>query len=330
MSARAVSAVQRVASPDHTGRSGSARDRATGIGDGHRYWSEPREGAFLDVQGIIGNRAVASLLSGAVMNRRATAGLGAWAHLPGSSEHGFAPVLTANRLLVLQRSAGNSAVQSMAVRHEVLGTQRLAGDTAAQSRLHGAPVVQRQAKSPGATANTARSTVTNPPVSSPLDTLRAGLPLDVQIKIDASSRLDGPEPRVVVMGVYRMLKRMGYVWGLVERIKWVGESNMLVEVTNPQEFKLALEGQGFTASWFPTGGPFTSWKFRWGLRKTIDGVGLHVKCPKYGPVEIRFDLWPPKWWQLLGLWHLIMDNSFRKQTVTSKRLRRALRLEGRL
>jgi hypothetical protein len=198
----------------------------------------------------------------------------------------------------------------------ILRWQRLAGNAAVQDLL-----AQRAAAPQNApAAGRARPDI---------DVMRKGLPLAVQIKIDAKTTLD-PDSRVMLIGAYKILSRMGYAWGLISRVRWVGSSSMLVE-TNGEEFRRFLDSQGVRSRW---------WEFSrrrskgdlWGARKTVDGVGLHVRGKAADEVEIHFDLSPPAWWwwPLSGLWHWIWDDWQRGKSVTPQRLRKALRLEQRI
>jgi hypothetical protein len=159
------------------------------------------------------------------------------------------------------------------------------------------------------------------------------LPAAVQAVLDAgrygqlvADKDDGPGVRVSLVGVHKLLSREGDVWKLISKVQWVGMGSMLVTVSPSAEaFKHRLQAQGFESKWLAASG-----KDLWGLRKTVEGVGLHIRGKGADEVEIHFDLHPPKWYALFGLWHVIMDKWARGLTVTPSTLKKALGLENEL
>jgi hypothetical protein len=134
---------------------------------------------------------------------------------------------------------------------------------------------------------------------------------------------DGPGVRVSLVGAYKLLSREGDAWKFISEVQWVGMGSMLVKVSPSAEaFKRHLQAQGFESKWLAASG-----KDLWGLRKTVGGVGLHIRGKSTDEVEVHFDLHPPKWYALIGLWHVIMDKWARGLTVTPATLKRALGLE---
>lgn len=137
---------------------------------------------------------------------------------------------------------------------------------------------------------------------------------------------DGPGVRVTLVGTHKLLSRQGNAWRLISQVQWVGMGSMLVQVSPSGEaFKRYLQSQGFESKWIAASGSDL-----WGLRKTVEGVGLHVRGKTADVVEVHFDLHPPKWYALFGLWHVIMDKWARRLTVTPRTLKKALGLEREL
>lgn len=204
----------------------------------------------------------------------------------------------------------------------VLELQQLAGNAAVAGLLAQRAVVSREAPPVAA----------GPPAAG-VDVEYQSLPAPVQAVVDedryrtlVADPTDGPGVRVTLVGAYRMLSRLGNLWGLIDEVKWVGTGGMNVWVSPSAEaFKRRLEAEGFESSWFARRGADL-----WGLRKTVEGVGLHIRGKSADVVEIHFDLSPPRWWALFGLWHKIQDDWRRGKTVTPATLRKALRLEAEL
>ena len=134
---------------------------------------------------------------------------------------------------------------------------------------------------------------------------------------------NGPGVRVTLVGIHKLIPAVVQDPPL-KKITWVGTANMLVEPASASTFRKSLEEQGFRDEWL------AGHKARWGLRKTVAGVGVHVKQKRDGRTEIHLDLVPPKWYALFGLWHWIQDELRRKKTVTPATVAKALGLEKEL
>lgn len=199
----------------------------------------------------------------------------------------------------------------------VLSWQQLAGNAAVCQALAHLPVVQRARPEP----------------MRPLKAAYKTLPEAVQDVLSESDyrrwvadEKDGPGVRVTLVGAHRLLSRQGDAWRFISTIQWVGMGTMDVNVSpSPQAFKRHMETQGFVSMWFAATGSDL-----WGLRKTVEGVGIHIRGQPKDVVNIHVDLHPPKLAAASAVWHWIMDKQLRGYTVTPKTLKRALGLEREL
>ena len=191
--------------------------------------------------------------------------------------------------------------------------QRQVGNRAVATLLSSAPVAQ-----PAAT-----------PGHSPLS--YNTLPPPVQSICDEQAfnnwvAKDGPGVRVTLIGIYRLMEKIGFNWGKVPEVRWVGTGGLTLTPGEPLEaFREHLLSIGFKDVWLAKGT-----KDIWGLRRTVDAVGLHVRAKRDDLIEFHIDLHPPKWWALFGLWHAIMDKWLRGITHTPAELAKALHLEKEL
>ncbi len=136
----------------------------------------------------------------------------------------------------------------------------------------------------------------------------------------------GPGVRVTLIGIYRLMEKAGFNWGKVPEVQWVGTGNLLLTPGEPLDaFREHLLSIGFKDEWIAKGR-----KDIWGLRRTVGDVGLHIRAKRDDQVEFHIDLHPPKWWALLGFWHVIMDDWARGITHTPAKLAEALHLEKEL
>jgi hypothetical protein len=199
----------------------------------------------------------------------------------------------------------------------ILGWQRLAGNAAVCQALAHPPVVQRAKPEP----------------MRPLKTAYKTLPAAVQKVLSESDyrrwvadESDGPGVRVTLVGAHKLLSKQGDAWRFISTIQWVGMGTMDVTVSpSPQAFKRHMEAQGFASTWFAAAGSDL-----WGLRKTVEGVGIHIRGQPRDVVNIHVDLHPPKLSAASAAWHWVMDKQLRGYTVTPKTLKRALGLEREL
>ena len=158
------------------------------------------------------------------------------------------------------------------------------------------------------------------------------LPPDVQSICDeqafnewVADRKNGPGVRVTLIGIYRLMEKIGFNWKAAD-VNWVGTAGLLLEPGVPLEaFREHLLSIGFKDVWLAKGKQDI-----WGLRRIVGAVGLHVRAKRADKVEFHIDLHPPKWWALFGLWHLIMDKWARESTHTPAKLAEALHLEKEL
>ena len=133
----------------------------------------------------------------------------------------------------------------------------------------------------------------------------------------------GPGVRVALIGIHNLMERAGLDWGRVRKVTWAGSSNLVVAPAESlQDLQKNLLSAGFRDEWLAK-----SAADLWGLRKTIGSIGLHIRGKSDGQAEFHIDLNPPRWWALLGLWHVIMDSWLRESTHTPDKVEKALTQE---
>lgn len=198
-----------------------------------------------------------------------------------------------DEILALQGTVGNRTVARLVAS----GVDRTRSGTSPASP---APLAQRQ------TSGAAVQQVVDPEeppraTGQPIHDYTT-LPGDVQAKIGqgvyhqlVANKTNGPGVRVTLVGTYKILSRQGGAWAAIGRVEWVGTGNMRVWVSSAEDYKRLLQQHGFESKWYAANP-----EDLWGLRKTVDGVGLHVRGQSQNLVEIHFDLHPPKWYALLA------------------------------
>jgi hypothetical protein len=150
------------------------------------------------------------------------------------------------------------------------------------------------------------------PVRNPAGMYQA-LPPEVQVKITrqrfaecVSDEGSAARAAWTLIRLYTLLIQDADPWTGISQITWVGTATMLVSVSSGDDYKRLLEKRGFRDEWWARDKDKGD---LWGLRKTVAGLGLHIRGKSNVGVEIHLDSTPPTWTTFAQ--HKIIDDWLR-------------------